>query len=97
MLDNIEIERAHRVNSSSNNGKPREIVLKLLRYTDKEKIIQKRKMLKDTKIYINEDFSRETNLIRRKLAAELKERRQRDENVILRYDKIVTVKNRRPK
>lgn len=47
----LKIDHAHRVR------KPRQIVVKLLYYKDKQKILSQTKKLKGTQIYINEDFS----------------------------------------
>lgn len=55
----IEIERAHRIgNSKQQTTKPRPIVVKFLRYKDKELILTKAKThLKNSGVYVNEDFS----------------------------------------
>lgn len=53
---NIIIERAHRTGKSK-NGKPKQIVAKLLNYKDKETILKSSRKLKGSGIYINEDFS----------------------------------------
>ena len=93
-LDNIEIERAHRTGIRRSN-KPRSITLKLLRYQDKERIMKERRKLKGSEIYINEDFSKETVEIRKKLREKIKERQTKDgEILIIRYDKIVSIKKR---
>ena len=93
-VENVEIERAHRTGERKGE-KPRSIVLKLLRYQDKEKILKERKKLKGSDIYVNEDFSRETMEIRRNLREEIKRRHQKDDEIlIVRYDKIVKIKKR---
>ena len=69
-LKNIVIERAHRGRKSpyqKNTERPRTIILKLLNYQDKERIMENAKKLKNTGIFINEDFSKETIEKRKKL------------------------------
>ncbi|XP_065667934.1 uncharacterized protein LOC136088184 [Hydra vulgaris] len=87
-LKNIEIERAHRTGLKK-DGRPRTIVLNLQKYKDKIRILKESHRLKGTNCFINEDFSRETVVIRKKLFAEVKQRRSNGENVSVRYDKIV--------
>jgi hypothetical protein len=91
-LKDVEIERAHRT-GRKNDGRPRTIVLNLQKYKDKVKVLKESYRLKGTNTYINEDFSRETVAIRKKLFAEVRERRLNGENVSVRYDKIVYFKN----
>ena len=62
----FEIECAHGI-GSYNDERPGTIIFKLLGYKDKEVMLQNAKKLKDTGIYIYEDFSDETNMIRRSL------------------------------
>ena len=50
------IERAYRTGKPK-NGKPKQIIAKLLNYRDQEKILKSSKKLKGTGIYIKEDFS----------------------------------------
>ena len=51
----IEIERAHRLGRKREDGKPRAIVAKFLRYQDKEDIRKSAHLLKGTKIGIADD------------------------------------------
>jgi hypothetical protein len=95
-LTGIDIERAHRIGSRK-DGRSRTVVLNLLRYKDKVKILQESHKLKGTNTYVNEDFSHETVVIRKKLLAEVKTRRLNGENVYVRYHKIITLKNSFPK
>ena len=94
--ENVEIERAHRVTTSDSkrNNRPRTIVFKLLRYPDKEKILAKRKLLQGTNYYINEDFSEETNRIRKELQLEAKQHRAEGKFARVVYNRLV-VHNRR--
>lgn len=87
-LTDIDIERAHRTGSRK-DGRPRTMILNLQKYKDKTRILKECYRLKGTNSYINEDFSRETVSIRKKLFAEVKQRRSNGENVTVRYDKII--------
>ncbi|XP_065678532.1 uncharacterized protein LOC124807344 [Hydra vulgaris] len=63
----IIIERAHRIGQPKEDKKPRTIVLKLLNFQDKTKILNATKNLRGTGIYVNEDFAKETMESRRML------------------------------
>ena len=90
-LNNIKIERAHRVGRRDGNGeRPRTVVLKLLDFKDKEKVLSKRKKLTNTNIFINEDFCKETVEIRKSLMPKVKELREQGKYAIISYDKIVS-------
>ncbi|XP_065678105.1 uncharacterized protein LOC136093113 [Hydra vulgaris] len=84
----VVVERAHRIGQFKEN-KPRTLVLKLLNYQDKNKILKAGKQLKGTGLYINEDFAQETIYHRRKLW-EVKKLRSEGKYAILKYDKIFT-------
>ncbi|XP_065664074.1 uncharacterized protein LOC136085955 [Hydra vulgaris] len=92
-ISNIIIERTHRIerrfNAEKIKNKPRTIILKLLNYKDKEKILENAKMLKGTGIFINEDFSFETNKIRRELSEKMKIERNAGKYAIIEYDKLI--------
>ncbi|XP_047122400.1 uncharacterized protein LOC124805898 [Hydra vulgaris] len=91
-VNEVEIERAHRTGYKK-DGKTRTLILKLLRFKDKAKILKEAHRLKGLNIYINEDYSRETSIIRKKLFSEAKLRRENGENVAVRYDKIIKLKS----
>jgi hypothetical protein len=89
-LKNIVIERAHRIGKVDNNrDSPRTVILKLLNYKDKELILKNAKMLKGKGIFINEDFSEETNKIRRDLIEKMKSARNSGKYAVLAYDKLI--------
>ena len=87
-LENISVERAHRVGNKGKNNK-RTIVLKLASFKDKLKIISEARKLKGTNISINEDYSKETLEIRKEKWNEVKELRKNGTYAILVYDKVV--------
>ena len=62
----VEIKRCHRMGKRKGN-RPRTIVCNFLRFKDKQKILQNAKKLKDTGIYVYEDFSNETMEVRKSL------------------------------
>ena len=86
--ENVIIERAHRGNRQKQSQKPRPIVAIL--YEDKENVMQHAKKLKGTGIYINEDYSRETVIIRQNLWDEVKTLRDQGKYAKLQYDRIVS-------
>ena len=92
----IEIERAHRMSSRQNNtnnsNSPRTITYNLLRYKDKVKILQKANKLRQTSIFINEDFSRKTMELRKQLWKEVKAHRDKGSVVYLSYRTVVVKK-----
>nr|XP_047146215.1 uncharacterized protein LOC105844348 [Hydra vulgaris] len=65
-LKDVEIERAHRT-GRKNDGRPRTIILNLQKYKDKIGILKELYRLKGTNTFVNEDFSRETVAIRKKI------------------------------
>jgi len=86
---NIEIERAHRTGRRTPGNKQRTIVMKVLRYKDKLEVLKEARKLKNSKIWINEDFSKVTAEIRKNLMSEIKRRRMKgEEGLVLRYDQI---------
>ena len=88
-IDNIHIERAHRVKSSNKNkNTPKTIVAKLLSWKDKSKIIKSSNKLKNSGYFINEDFSAETMEIRKNLRKEVKLLREQGKYAVLKYDTI---------
>nr|XP_047146326.1 uncharacterized protein LOC124819147 [Hydra vulgaris] len=86
-LNGIEVERAHRTGARK-EGSSRTVIMKLLRYNDKTKILKESYRLKGTNIYLNEGFSHETVNIRKRLLAEVKERRDNGENVGLSIEEL---------
>ena len=87
-LENISVERAHRVGNKGKNNK-QTIVLKLANFKDKLKIISEARKLKGTNISINEDYSKETLEIRKEKWKEVKELRKNGTYAILVYDKVI--------
>ena len=86
----VKIERAHRTGKTkSDRQKERTIVLKVLDYKDKVTILKNARKLKGTGIFINEDYSRETMELRKKLWSGVLRLRQEGKFAVLQYDRIV--------
>lgn len=85
----IEIEHAHRNGKFQEDGRPRPIVTKLLRYKDKEVIMQRAKYLKGSNIFINEDFSEAVRQKRKDLLPEMRAARERGNVAFLRFDRLI--------
>ncbi|KAI8514789.1 hypothetical protein Bbelb_073800 [Branchiostoma belcheri] len=92
----IEIERSHRNGKFQEDGRPRPIVVKLLRYKDKEVIMQRAKNLKGSNIFINEDFSDAVRQKRKELLPEMRAQRERGNIAFLRFDRLVVHPPRSP-
>ena len=86
-IKDLKFERVHRTGRKV-EGKHRAIVLKLNSYKDKENILQKRKFLKGTDIYVNEDFCKDTVEVRKKLWEQVKKLRGEGKIAYLNYRSI---------
>ena len=78
-MENIEIAAAHRItkNHSSPNPSPRTIIATLKNSSDRDEIMKSTKKLKNSGIYINEDFCEATLKIRKGLFPKVKEAREK--------------------
>ena len=91
----IEFDRCHRTGKfKKNQAKPRTIVCRLLRFKNKEKILQNSKKLKNTGTFIYEDFCKETMELRKSLWEEVLEHRRQNKIAYLNYRRVV-VRDRR--
>ena len=97
----VEIECCHQMKKKnkdqSNNerrSRPRTIVCKLLRIKDKQKIIQNSKKLKNTGIFVYEDFCKDTMDLRKQLWEKVLQHRANNKIAYLNYRSIV-VRNHR--
>jgi hypothetical protein len=86
--EEIEIERAHRIGSAREDKSPRTIIFKLLNFLDKTKVLNSAKKLRETGLYINEDYAKETIEHRKKLWEEVKRLRKAGKYAIIKFDKI---------
>lgn len=85
--EDIIIERAHRIGKKE-HGKNRSIIFKLQSWKQKEVIIKNSNKLRNTGIYVNEDFSDETMLIRKELFKQMKKERDDGKFAKVIYDKL---------
>ena len=89
----IIIERAHRTKRNykdKDKKRPRTIVLRLANFKDKNIILKNVNKLKGSDVYINQDFSRETTELRKKLWEEVKQLRSEGKFAYLNYRSIIT-------
>lgn len=84
----IEIERAHRIEGKRDDGKPRPIVVKFLRYQDKEYVRKSAYLLKGTRIGIAEQFPKEIAETRKRLYPIMKKAKQDGNTAKLVKDKL---------
>lgn len=82
----IEIERAHRINTKN---KPRPIIAKFSHHKVKESVLSAAKLLKNTPFSISEDFTKRVRDARRELIPFMTKAREEGKRANLRYDKLV--------
>ena len=68
----VEFDRCHRIEprkikSGQDRDRPRTVVCRLNRFKDKQRILNNAKKLKNTGIFIHEDFSKDTMEFRKSL------------------------------
>ena len=82
-VTDVVVEGAYRTGKmkDSSGRKPRTIVLKVLNYKDKTKILSNGKKLKNSGIFINQDFS--------ELRAQMLAKREKGKYCIISYDKLI--------
>ena len=90
--DPIEIDRCHRMGKHKRN-RPRTIIFKLNKFKDKQKILQNARNLKDTGIFIYEDFCDDTMELRKSLWEQVLEHHRQNKIAYLNY-KIIVVRYR---
>ena len=84
----IEMDRFHRF-GKHRRSRPRTIVCRFLCFKDKQKILLNAKKLKDTGIFIYEDFYSDTMELRKWLREKVLEYRRQDKYAYLNYRAIV--------
>lgn len=76
--------------SRGDREKPRAVVIKLLRFKDKQLVLARaRAHLKNTSFYISEDFSERVRKRRAELLPAMKEARARGDYAIINYDHLI--------
>lgn len=86
-LEPVAIERIHRLGKATTN-KVRPVILKLLDFRDKNKILKNCSKLKGSPFAIGEDFSPRVREIRRNLWKAAKVKKASGDKVSLVYDKL---------
>ena len=91
-IENIDIEIAHRINRKNNpsNKAPRTIIAKLKKASDRDTIMRSTRKLKDSGIFINEDFCEATMKIRKELFPKVKEARDKGLIAYIKGRSLVT-------
>lgn len=89
-----EIEAVGRIGKF--NGKVRPVVVTFTTMSRKLQLLKNKKILLNTGIYINVDYTPAVLQKRKELQEELERKRRSGEKVVLHYDKIVTVKSHEP-
>ena len=84
----IKIERAHRMGKKTDAHKPRPIVVKFLRFQDKEFIRKSAHVLKGSRIGISEQFPKEIAEKRKTLYPVMKKAKSDGQKTILFKDKL---------
>ena len=83
----IVIQRCHRLTSTA---KPRPVIVKFLRFKDRELIFSEAmKKLKSTPYRVSEDFTKRIRELRKKLMPFLKEARDDGKRAFIRFDKLI--------
>ena len=82
----IKIDRAHRIKNANDTGP---IIVRFEHYKDKENIFRERRKLKDTSVYINEDFTSRVRDIRKKLFTFVARFREEGKRANLSHDHLI--------
>ena len=90
---NIMIKRAHRTKRNykdKDKKRPKTIVLRLANFKDKSIIMKNINKLKGSDVHINEDFSRQTTELKKKLLDEVKQLHSEGKFAYLNYRSVIT-------
>ena len=83
---NISIDRAHRLKSSS--GRPAPIIARFTTFKDKERVMKERRKLKGSDVFINEDFSLNVRETRKQLKPFMSWFRSENKHASLVFDHL---------
>ena len=87
--EHIEIDCYHRLSKKKNQNRPRTIVCRITKFKEKQKILKNAKLLKNTGIFIYENFCKDTMELRKELWQEVLEYRRQNKFAYLNYRSIV--------
>ena len=82
----IQIERSHRLRSGN---RPGPVIVKFAFYKDKENVLRQRTKLKNTNLFLNEDFTTRVRTLRRHLTPIMRKLRDEGKRAVLVYDHLV--------
>lgn len=91
-LNCSDIQEAKRIGRKSD--RPRPIVVTLNTLGKKIKIMMEKAALKETPYYIKEDYPQHVLETRKMLQEQIKIERERGNNAVIKYDKIIILKNK---
>ena len=83
----IDIISAYRIGRSNNRN--RDIMVRFKNNDERNAVFRRKRNLKGERIYIREDFCRETQEIRKELLPKLKEARQQGKNAFINYRELI--------
>ena len=84
----LELERAHRVGQHQ-DARPRPIVARFTRYSDREAVMRSAKKLRGTNIYINDDLCAASQGIKKAQMPQLKQARAQGKIAFFRHTKLI--------
>ena len=87
-VEDISIERAHRVGKPRSDGKPRPIIARFSFFKDKRYVLSKAPNLAGTNFGVSSDFPKEIVDIRKSLFPHLRAARKRGCTAKVVYDKL---------
>ena len=88
-VDNLSIERAHRL--SGRRGQLRDVIVKLSMFKDKKRIKEAGKREKPVGPFVNDDLTKSVRTIRGKLKDNIKAAREAGHRAYLSYDKLIVM------
>ena len=85
----IEIGRCHCLSKKKHQNCLRTIICRITKFKEKQEILKNAKLLKNTGIFVYEDFCKDTMELRKELWQEVLEYRRQDKFAYLNYRSII--------
>ena len=85
----IEIDRCHYLSKKKHQNCLRTIICRTTKFKEKQEILKNAKLLKNTGIFVYEDFCKDTMELRKELWQEVLEYRRQDKFAYLNYRSII--------
>ena len=93
--ENIEVDHCHCITPKNKDPtRPRTIISRLTKFKEKQKILINVKVLKDTGIFIYEDYRKDSMSVRKRLWEQVLNYRKQDKIAYLNYRSIVVCNKR---